>query len=62
MPAAKTAKKAGAYTVLNPRGIPKGRHILRVGEERWYEGDRFDPPKGCDVKRLLRDGFIGEED
>lgn len=54
------AKKTGAYIVRNPRGIPQGRHILRVGDERWYEGDRFDPPAKCDIKRLLRDGFIEE--
>lgn len=53
--------KIGAYVVANPRGIPHGRHIIRTGEVRWYEGDRFDPPKGCDVKRLERDGFIVKE-
>lgn len=50
-----------AYIVANPRGIPEGRHILRVGDQRWYEGDAFAPPKGCDVQRLVRDGFIVKE-
>lgn len=46
------------YRVLNPRGIPKGRHILRVGDKRWYEGDEFDPPRGIDLERFIVGGFI----
>jgi len=46
------------YTVLNPRGIPAGKHIIRVGERRYMEGEMFEPPSGCDIERLLRDGFL----
>jgi hypothetical protein len=26
------------YKVLNPRGIPEGVHVIRVGEKVWLEG------------------------
>jgi hypothetical protein len=54
------ATKAKRYVVQNPRRIPGGRHILRSGERYWFEGDDFEPPKGCDVARLLRDRLIKE--
>ena len=61
------SKESAAYRVLNPRGIPEGRHILRNGEQRWYEGDSFDPARArvnattpCDVEGQLRDGRIEE--
>lgn len=50
-------KRKPRYVVANPRGIPAGRHILRVGERRWYEGDVYDGPV---TERLVRDGFIRE--
>jgi len=50
------------YRVLNPRGILAGRHILRMGDKRWYVGDVYEVPSGgstkFDVKRLLDQGFI----
>lgn len=52
--------KTKRYIVQNPRHIPEGRHILRWGQKYWYDGDDFEPPKGCDVARLLRDGLIKE--
>ena len=59
------SKEGAAYRMLNPHGVPKGRSILRNGEQRWYEGDSFDPARArvnattpCDVERLLRDGLI----
>lgn len=45
------------YVVANPRGIPQGRHILRVGERRWYEGDAYDGPV---TDRLVEGGFLLE--
>ena len=61
------SKEGGTYRVLNPRGIPKGRHILRCGERYWHEGDAFDLAEASvaarvavDVGRLLRDGLIEE--
>lgn len=46
-----------SYVVANPRGIPKGRYIIRNGDQRWFEGDAFDGPV---TPRLIRDGFIVE--
>lgn len=48
-------KTKAAYIVANPRGIPAGRHILRVGDKRWYEGDRYDGPLS---ERLIKGGFV----
>jgi hypothetical protein len=63
----KTAtKEGGRYRVLNPRGLPAGAWIIRFKskaagvDERWCEGDTLDPPKGMDIKRFLRDGFVEE--
>ena len=53
-------KTTTAYRVMNPRGIPAGRHILRHFKRLWFEGDDFTPPEGCDMARLLRDGLIEE--
>ena len=36
------------YRVLNPRKMPKGTWIVRFGDDRWYEGDVFMPPRGFD--------------
>lgn len=49
---------AKRYRVANPRGIPKGRHVLRVGARRWQEGNVYHGPV---TERLLREGFIVEE-
>jgi hypothetical protein len=43
------------YVVANPRGIPEGRHILRIGDKRYFEGDLYDGPAD---ERLIRDGFL----
>ena len=51
------ARKSGPYRVANPRGIPSERHVLRIGDRRWYEGDTFDGPVD---ERLVRDGFLVE--
>ena len=56
----RAAPRTGHFIVANPRGIPAGRHILRVGDQRWYEGDVYDGPVD---ERLLRDGFLaGDKD
>ena len=51
---AETAKR---YRVANPRGLPAGKWVIRVGERRWFEGDEYDGP-GTD--RFVRDGFVEE--
>lgn len=63
MTAKQKARPPGRYVVVNPRGIPKGRHIIReVGpgpahkeKGRWYEGDEYD---GDSVEHWLARGFI----
>lgn len=49
------AVAAVGYVVANPRGIPKGRYIIRTAERVWFEGDAYDGPV---TERWLRDGFI----
>ena len=65
----RTAKRV-QLVVLNPRGIPAGRHIIKFhacadGREdpddhggctaiTWFEGDTFDPPDGFGLERFLR--------
>lgn len=49
------AKKKPIYIVANPRAIPLGRHVLRIGERVWFEGDAYDGPA---TDRLVRDGFV----
>ena len=50
--------KKKKYVVANPRGIPKGRYIIRVeGKGVWYEGDEYDGPS---VPRWIEQGFIVE--
>ena len=50
------------YRVLNPRDIPKGRYIIRFKkgdeEQRYFEGDEFEPPKGFDLERFVKGGFV----
>ncbi len=46
------------YRVANPRGIPPGRYIIRVGDRVWFEGDIYDGPL---TDRLVVDGFVVEE-
>lgn len=49
------------YVVQNPRGIPKGIRILRVGEREWKEGETFVKPKECPtdtLKRWVEDSFL----
>ncbi len=41
-----------SYTVGNPRGIPLGIHVLRIGEQVWYEGEGFDPPEDMPEARV----------
>lgn len=48
------------YVVLNPRGIPAGSYIVRVGDRRWYEGDTYDGPVDH-VANLVERGFLREE-
>lgn len=43
------------YRVANPRGIPAGSYIIRVGDRRWFEGDVYDGPV---TERFVRDRFI----
>lgn len=51
---------AKKYIVRNPNGIPQGVHIISYQGKLWYEGDAFAPPKGLNIERLLRQGFIEE--
>lgn len=46
---------AVTYRVANPRGIPAGSYIIRVGDRRWCEGDLYDGPV---TERFVRDLFI----
>ncbi len=48
-------KPTGPFVILNPRKIPKGRHIIREGDKRWYEGDDYSGPKAA---MWLERGFI----
>lgn len=56
MPKAKV--KGKQYIVLNPRGIPKGRHIIRSGRALFYEGDVIDAGQVGDAAALVRRGFL----
>ena len=63
MPQAKQTRAKGdgrtIYVVQNPRHMPEGRHVLSLKTgERFTEGDDFTPPQGCDLQRLLDDGFL----
>ena len=51
-------KKHTGYIVANPRRIPAGKHVIRVGDRRWYEGDPYDGPL---VERFVRDGFLVQQ-
>jgi hypothetical protein len=53
----RSAPRSGHFIVANPRGIPPERHVLRVGNKRYFEGDVYDGP---DDGRLVRDGFLVE--
>ena len=60
----KKERPPGRYRVINPRGIPAGRHIIRAvrrGKEtgRWFEGDDYD---GDAVEHWLERGFIERVD
>lgn len=46
---------AVTYRVANPRGIPAGSYIIRVGDRRWFEGELYDGPV---TERFVRDLFI----
>lgn len=52
-----TSKAAGKYTVVNPRGIPKGTPVFRQGDRKYMEGDIYD---GDSPAEPLRRGFIQE--
>jgi hypothetical protein len=58
------AKAKGNYTVLNPRNIPKGRWVIRVGERRWFEGDTLDGTEisAGDLKSFIERGFLEVND
>ena len=49
------AQPTGPFVVINPRNIPKGRHIIREGDKRWFEGDDYSGPK---AELWLARGFI----
>lgn len=56
---------AKQYEVLNPREIPKETHILRFGEQMWYEGEAFVKPSKMPleaVKKWVKDGFLKDPD
>ena len=55
------------FSVLNPRGIPKGTRILAYGPpgkqatHEWFEGDDFEKParmNQADVDRWIDQGFL----
>jgi hypothetical protein len=48
------------YIVANPRGIPKGIHIISYGDAKWYEGDDLVPPEGINLQWLLEKGLVKE--
>lgn len=43
------------YRVANPRRLPAGTWVIRVGDRRWAEGDVYDGPV---TERFLDAGFI----
>ncbi len=53
--ATKKATPTGPFTVINPRGIPAKRFIIRDGDVRFYEGDTY---TGANVEMWLERGFI----
>ena len=55
MVVAKKPAPKGPFTVINPRGVPEGRHIIRDGTVRFYEGDTY---HGDNVEMWLERGFI----
>ena len=58
--ATKTTKAApqGPFTVINPRNIPKGRHIIRDGDVRYFEGDIY---TGENAEMWLERKFITDK-
>ena len=57
MTKAKATTRA-TYIVANPRGLPAGSWIIRVGDRRWAEGDVYDGPV---TERFIDNGFIVAE-
>lgn len=57
MPSKPKPAAGAVYIVANPRGIPSGRYIVRVGDRRYFEGDVFE---GEPPKRFLAEGFVVE--
>ena len=54
-PPRRRGKFSGRFRVINPRGIPKGRYIIRSGKRRYFEGNEYD---GDSVEHWLERGFI----
>ena len=59
----KTTKRrstsSGRFRVANPRGHPKGRAYIKVGGQRFHEGDIFDVSSDrVDIDRLLETGKL----
>lgn len=50
--------KKKRYVVANPRDIPSGIPIFRIGEREWFEGDDY-VPEGH-LKELQRREFVKE--
>lgn len=56
-----TQQTGKSYRVANPRGIPKGVHVMRtLAGEPLYEGDTYVVEPGANLERHLRDGFLVE--
>lgn len=53
-------KKRGAFIVLNPNGIPKGRHILRVHKHGPKGRDQH--PDKCEDRSFYEGDEITEAD
>ncbi len=49
------APPKGPFVVINPRGIPKGRHILTSNGVKYFEGDVY---AGDSAEHLLGRGVI----
>lgn len=58
--------KKQTYIVKNPNGTPSDVRVIAWESPsgkayEWFEGDSFDAPRGLNIERLLRQGFIVED-
>lgn len=56
---APTRRASGTYTVQNPRGIPKGRMVVKVDGVAYRAGDTVRVSgDNMDIDRFVKQGFI----